>query len=47
VWAFGAAALPVFVLNYVGGIPLVAACLGPLGLIILYVVVKPVWVYMD
>jgi hypothetical protein len=46
-WAFAITAVPLAILTFVGGIPLAAVCIGPLGLIIFYVVIKPVWVYMD
>ena len=47
VWAYGISACLVFVMSFIGGIPLATTCLGPLGLIILYVLIRPVWVYMD
>jgi hypothetical protein len=46
VWAYGVVTCMIFILSFIGGIPISVVCLGPLGLIVLYVLVKPAWIYM-
>jgi len=46
-WGFAGTAAVAFVVNIVLGLPLVQVLLGPVGVIILYAVLRPVWDELD
>jgi hypothetical protein len=34
-------------MSLIGGVPIVSTCFGAIGPVILFVLIQPVWIYMD